>query len=260
MSYETIIVNAKENGLLEILLNRPNQLNALNQKMFEEILDAVTAAELDENVKVVVFSGQGKAFAAGADITSIMNASAVEVSGVAKTGLDAFRKIESMNKVAIAAVNGIAFGGGFELALCCDLRVASSNAKFALPETGLGIMPGSGGTQRLPRLVGKARALEIILTGKTLTAQEALEWGILNSVCSPGELMDEVHRIAGSILAKGQIAIGYALEAVDKGLQTDIDTGLSIENRLFALCFATQDQKEGMKAFAEKRPPAFQGR
>lgn len=260
MNYDTIIVNSYDDGLLEILLNRPNQLNAINGVMFKEILDAVTSAELDKNVRLIVFSGEGKAFAAGADIASIMNFDTWEVSGVAKTSLDAFRKIESMNKVTIAAINGIAFGGGFELALCCDLRVASSNAKFALPETGLGIMPGSGGTQRLPRLIGKARALEMILTGKTLTAQEALDWGILNKMCEPSELMNVVRGMVDVILSKGQIATECALEAVNRGLQTDIDTGLCIENRLFALLFATQDQKEGMRAFQEKRPPNFQCR
>lgn len=260
MAWNTLLVDKSRAGIAEIRLNRPSSLNALNDEVFSELLALLTELERDKSVRVLILTGEGRAFAAGADISFMKDMSAIEIGDTAKTSMEALRKLERMDAVSIAAVNGFALGGGFELALSCDLRVASEKAKFGLPETGLGVIPGSGGTQRLSRLVGPSKAKEIILTCDTLTAQEALPLGIVNQVVEAEELMSSAYAMAEKILKKGPIAIRHAKRAVGVGMQTDIDTALELEMGLFRLCFASADQKEGMQAFFDKRSPNFQNK
>ncbi|MDR1194643.1 MAG: enoyl-CoA hydratase/isomerase family protein [Peptococcaceae bacterium] len=260
MERETVCLRKKTAEIAEIRLNRPNRLNALNWRLFEELLDAVSEIEADPTVRLIVITGEGRAFATGADIGEMKDLDSHGIRAMAMAGHRAFQALARASKISIAAINGHAFGGGFELALCCDLRVASSEAKFGLPETGLGIIPGSGGTQRLPRLIGAAKAKEMIFTARSMGAQEALNMGIINQVAEPDALMSAVDALAEKILANGPIAVRCAKEAIDRGLRTDIDTGLVIELGLFSFCFHSEDQKEGMRAFFEKRPAVFRNR
>lgn len=258
MEYKTLLIE-KRGAVQRITLNRPNELNALNTELLSELDVAFAEAANDVEIKVIVLTGAGKAFAAGADIAQMADMNAVEGKDFGALGSDVFRRIEMLSKPVIAAVNGYALGGGCELAMACDIRIASEKAKVGQPETGLGITPGFSGTQRLPRLIGMGRAKELIFSAEVIDAQEAWRIGLFNKVVPPEKLDEAAFEMAEKIASKAQLAVAYAKEAINKGFETDIETGLAMEANLFGLCFATQDQKEGMKAFLERRAPEFKG-
>ncbi|MFA6704360.1 MAG: short-chain-enoyl-CoA hydratase [Bacteroidales bacterium] len=253
MNYTKLIVDVKDK-ICTVKINNPEAMNALNSTVLSELDEAFTEIAANEDVSVVVITGEGRAFVAGADISQMSTMNATEGKAFGVQGSAVFRKIENLNKPVIAAINGFALGGGCELAMACDIRIASNKAKIGQPETGLGITPGFSGTQRLPRIVGPGKAKEIIYTAKPITADEAYRIGLVNSVVEPETLMDAAYAMAKQIAKNAPIALKYSKEAIDKGMQTDIDSAISLENDLFALCFSTEDQKEGMKAFFEKRP------
>jgi len=260
MAYENLLLE-KEGALAILYVNRPKALNALNKDTLLEMKDAITAIKDDPEIDVLIVTGAGdKSFVAGADIAFMKSLTAVEAREFGALGQEVFRMIEAMEKPSIAAVNGFALGGGCELAMCCDFRIASSKAKFGQPEVGLGITPGFGGTQRLPRLVGSGMARQMLYTADVINASEALRIGLVNNVVAPEELMDVVKGIAGRIISKGKLAVRFSKVAANEGLQTDIDRAMTIEADLFGLCFSTEDQKEGMGAFIEKRSPNFTGK
>jgi len=260
MAYENLLLET-EGALAILYVNRPKALNALNKDTLLEMKDAITSIKDDPEIDVLIVTGAGdKSFVAGADIAFMQNLTAVEAREFGALGQEVFRMIEAMEKPSIAAVNGFALGGGCELAMCCDFRIASSKAKFGQPEVGLGITPGFGGTQRLPRLVGSGMARQMLYTADVINASEALRIGLVNNVVAPEELMDVVKGIAGRIISKGKLAVRFSKVAANEGLQTDIDRAMTIEADLFGLCFSTEDQKEGMGAFIEKRSPNFTGK
>lgn len=258
MEYQKLIVE-RQDGIGVIRINHPDALNALNTLVLSELGKAFDAFAADESVEVVVLTGEGRAFVAGADIAEMSAMTAQEGKAFGRLGADVFRKIEMMPQPVIAAVNGFALGGGCELAMACDIRIASSKAKFGQPEVGLGITPGFSGTQRLPRLVGLGKAKELIYTAAIIQADEACRIGLVNRVVEPGVLMDEALALAAAIASKARLAVRYAKEAINRGIETDIETGIDMETSLFGLCFATHDQKEGMAAFLQKRKPDFTG-
>lgn len=260
MGYENLILE-KEGALAILYINRPQALNALNNATLLEMRDVVAAVRDDPGIELLIVTGTGnKAFVAGADIAFMQSLTAVEGRAFGALGQEVFRMIEAMEKPVIAAVNGFALGGGCELAMCCDFRIAAANAKFGQPEVGLGITPGFGGTQRLPRLVGAGMAKQMLFTADVTDAAEALRIGLVNAVVATDALMVYVKEIAARILSKGKLAVRLTKAAVNEGLQTDIDRAMTIEADLFGLCFSTEDQKEGMSAFIEKRPPQFAGK
>jgi enoyl-CoA hydratase len=247
-------------GIARITVNRPDKLNALNAIVIAELGDAVTRIETDSAVRGVILTGAGpKAFVAGADIGELTDQGATGGRSRALAGQQVFRRLERCGKPVIAAVNGFALGGGCELAMACHLRVASEQAKFGQPEVKLGIAPGYGGTVRLPRLVGKGRALELLLTGEIIDAQEALRIGLVNRVVPADRLLPEAEAVLRSILANGPLAIRACLEAVDNGLEMTADQALLFEANYFGLLSATEDMREGTRAFVEKRKPSFKG-
>lgn len=235
-----------------LTINRPEALNALNTAVLEDLVAAVSRAEADSAVYVIILTGAGKAFVAGADISQMKDFSAMEAKSFADNANALFCKIESMSKPWIAVVNGYALGGGCELAMACDIRLAGSKAKFGQPEVGLGITPGFGGTQRLPRIVGTSKAKELILTAETIGAEEALRIGLVSKVVPDDTLMDTAMEMANKIAANAQVAVRQSKEAINRGIQCDIVTGLSYEAQAFAVCFATEDQKDAMTAFVNK--------
>lgn len=259
MSYETLLVNV-EGGIATITLNRPKFLNALNSRLLDElgiVLDEIAA---DEGIRVLILTGAGeKAFVAGADIAELSQLNPIQAKYFARKGHGAMEKIQAMPIPVIAAVNGFALGGGLELALACDFIYASENAKIGLPEINLGIIPGFGGTQRLSRQVGKNMAKEMIFTGKMISAAEAERKGIINRVLPQDKLMEEVKKIAGIIASKGKVSLNAAKQAINDGMDADLETGCGIEINSFALCMASPDAKEGTGAFLEKRTPEFKG-
>ena len=259
MSYETIIVEIEE-GIATITLNRPEVLNALNDKVFNELEEAVTKLAADNAVRVVIITGGEKVFAAGADISQMVNSTAVKVATGDNLAQKAFNAIENMPKPVIASISGFALGGGCELTLVADVRIAADNAQFGLPEIKLGILPGAGGTQRLPRLVGVGRAKELIFSGGYIKADEALRIGLVNKVVPADQLSMETKKMAKRFAVQGAVALRLAKSAVNEGLRMDLEAGLEYEHKCFSLLFATEDQKEGMKAFMEKRPAKFQGK
>jgi len=259
MDYKNLIVE-KSDKICKISFNRPKALNALNTEVLEELDKLLDEIEKDDQIFVVVFTGEGKAFVAGADIGEMKDKNLIEGKKFAQLGHKVFRKIELLEKPVIAAVNGYALGGGCELAMSCDIRIAGEKAKFGQPEVGLGITPGFGGTQRLSRLVGSAKAKELIFTADTISAQEAEKIGLVNKVVSQEELINETMNMANKITTKGQVAVRFSKNAINRGIETDIDTALDIEINLFGMCFATEDQKEGMKAFTEKRKAEFKNK
>jgi enoyl-CoA hydratase len=245
-------------GVATLTIHRPAALNALDPETLAELDAAVAALADDPAVRAVILTGAGeKAFVAGADIAAMQAMDPAAARELARLGHCLCRRIERAPKVFIAAVNGYALGGGCELALACDLRLAAETARFGQPEINLGIIPGFGGTQRLPRLVGRGRALELLLTGAIIDAREALRLGLVNRVVPPAELPAEALALGRQIAGKGMAAVRLCKEAVDNGLEMDLSRAADYEADLFALCFATADQKEGMRAFLEKRPPAF---
>jgi len=248
----------KKEGNIGILsINRPDALNALNSAVLDDLDNAIDMINSDEEVYVLILTGEGRAFVAGADIGEMKGMNTTEARVFAEKGLSVFRKLELMEKPVIAAVNGFALGGGCELSMACDIRIASEKAKFGQPEVGLGITPGFAGTQRLSRLVGIGRAKELIFTCDIINAEEAYRIGLVNKVVSGEELMGVAIEMANKIISKAQLAVRYAKTAINRGMETDLDTGMAIEKDLFGLCFATEDQKEGMGAFLEKRTPSY---
>ena len=252
MEYKDILFE-KQNNICTVTINRPQALNALTSNVIKELDVALDEIINDKDIFITIITGQGKAFVAGADIVEMKDKTPIEAAKFAELGAGVFRKIELMEKPVIAAVNGFALGGGCELAMACDIRIASEKAKFGQPETSLGIIPGFSGTQRLSRLVGIGKAKELIFTANIINALEAEKIGLVNSVVKPEELMDKTLELAEQILNKGQLAVRYAKTAINRGNETDIETGMLIEKNLFSLCFASEDQKEGMTAFIEKR-------
>ena len=235
-----------------ITMNRPEALNALNDQVIRELDAVLDQVEEREDILVAVLTGAGRAFVAGADIGQMSQLTAAQAKEFGVLGNRVFLKLEQLTKPTIAAVNGFALGGGCELAMACDIRLASARAKFGQPETGLGITPGFGGTQRLPRIVGTARAMELIFTAKNISAAEALEIGLGTHVYPPEELLDKAMELAEAIAANAQVAVRQSKAAIRRGLQTDMATGAAYESEAFALCFATEDQKDAMRAFLNK--------
>lgn len=243
-----------ENEIAVVTINRPKSLNALNSETLAELNQCFSEIQVRKDVKVVILTGSGeKSFVAGADISEMVNASPAEGRQMGMLAREAFSKLENMPQVTIAAVNGYALGGGCEISMACDIRIAAENAKFAQPETGLGILPGFGGTQRLARLVGKGRAKEMIFTCNQIDAQEAYRIGLANQVVPLAELLEYCQKMAAKIISKGSFAVTLAKQAINVGMDTDLDSGLQLEANLFGLSFATADKKEGMTAFLEKR-------
>ncbi len=246
--------------LATLTINRPDKLNALNHATVKEIGDAVERAAADPDVRAVIVTGAGpKAFVAGADIAELARMDPVGGRRTARLGQRVLDSLERLPKPVIAAINGFALGGGFELALACHLRVAADNAVVGLPEVGLGLIPGYGGTQRLARLAGRGRALELILTGRKVKADEALALGLVNRVVPAGEAVHAARELAAQILANGPRAVAYALQAVREGLDMPLAQGQSLEAALFGLLASTADTREGLQAFLEKRRPQFKG-
>jgi enoyl-CoA hydratase len=254
MEFKNLVIEKKDFiGIIKI--NRPESLNALNIETLGEIRDAVTLLNNDEEIKVLIFTGEGKAFIAGADIKQMKDMNEDEAKEFCSLGQKIFDIIENLDKPVIAAVNGFALGGGCELSMACDIRIASENAKFGQPEVNLGIIPGFGGSQRLPRLVGKSIAKELIFTGDIIDAQTALHIGLVNKVVAAENLLDEVLAMAQKIAYKGPAAILIAKSVINRGMETDLAKGLAIERDGFVQCVASGEAKEGMEAFVEKRKP-----
>ena len=254
------VLSEKKDAVCTLTINRPEALNALNTEVLDGLDEAFEAALNDSDVRVIVLTGAGRAFVAGADIAEMADLDMQEGRAFGRRGQILFRKIERSEKPTIAAVNGFALGGGCELALACDMRIASEHAVFGQPEVGLGITPGFSGTQRLADVVGKAKAAEMILSAQNIKAEEAERIGLVNRVVSADKLLEETEALAAKIAANAPLAVRWANSAVKRGLETDIETGILIEADLFGMCFATEDQKEGMKAFLEHRKPEFSGK
>jgi enoyl-CoA hydratase len=259
MAYENIIFKIQE-GIAIITFNRPKALNALNSDLLEEFSEALNEIAADENIRVLVLTGSGeKAFVAGADIKELANQNPLSGKLFGRRGQMVISQLQDLAIPVIAAVNGFALGGGSEIALASDFIYACETANFGLPEITLGIIPGFGGTQRLPRLIGMSQAKELILTGRMISAKEALSMGMVNKVLAPDKLMEEVLKTAKAIAAKGKTALRAAKQAINNGMNVDLATGLNIEVDAFALCLASEDSKEGLNAFIEKRKAEFKG-
>lgn len=260
MNYENILISIEEK-VATITINRPTKLNALNKATISDLSNAVKLLEESEDVRVIVLTGSGeKAFVAGADISEFANYTVVEGAQLASEGQESlFDFIENLKKPVIAAVNGFALGGGLELAMACHFRVASDNAKMGLPEVTLGLIPGYGGTQRLPQLIGKGRAMEMIMTAAMITAEEAKEYGLINHIVSQAELLSFTNAIAHKIIKNAPFAISKAIKAINANFE-DGKNGFDTEIKSFGKCFGTQDFKEGTTAFLEKRKAEFTGK
>jgi len=259
MGYKNIIFSL-EDGIAIITFNRPKALNALNAELIHELSQALDEIAENPAVRVLILTGAGeKAFVAGADITELATYNSLQAKLFSKKGHMTFNKIQELPIPAIAAVNGFALGGGSEIAMVCDFIYASENAMFGLPEINLGLMPGFGGTQRLPRLIGMGMAKELIFTGKMISAAEANRIGLVNKVCPPETLMDEVKKTAVEIASKGKVSLRAVKQAVNSGVNVDLMSGCGIEIDAFAVCLASEDAKEGTRAFLEKRKAKFKG-
>ncbi len=257
MNYETILVETIGRvGLIR--LNRPKALNALSEQLLSELMDALLAFDADAGIGALVITGNEKAFAAGADIKQMAQASVVEM--LQSRFIPTFDRIRQVQKPVIAAVSGWALGGGCELALSCDLIVASETAIFGQPEINLGVIPGAGGTQRLARAVGKALAMEMVLNDRRLTAEEAARFGLVNRVAAPANYLEEALHLAAQIAERAPLAVQFAKRVINQAFETSLTQGLQDERQAFYLLFASQDQREGMAAFIEKRPPQWKGR
>ena len=255
------VLYEKKNSIAYVTVNRPKVLNALNTPTWADLETAFQDAKADASVLGVILTGAGeKAFIAGADISELAHVDAYGAEESSRFGQGVLDLIENLGKPVIAAVNGFALGGGCETAMACTMRIATEHAKFGQPEVKLGLLPGGGGTQRLPRLVGKGRALQLILTGETISAQEACRIGLVNEVVPAASLIDRAETILKQIAANAPIAVKFSLEAVNKGLETSQREGLALEASYFGICAATEDKKEGTSAFLEKRKPQFRGR
>ena len=260
MTFENIILE-KKNAIAYITVNRPKVLNALNMATMEELRAAFHDVKNDSTTRVVIFTGSGeKAFIAGADIGELSKQDAVTGKEYTHRGQNVLNLIENLGKPVIACLNGFALGGGCEIAMACTMRLASDNAKLGQPEVKLGIIPGYGGTQRLPRLVGKGIAMQMVLAGEMITAQEAHRIGLVNEVTTPAELIPRAEAIAAKIIANAPLAVQYAMEAVNKGMEMTLSEGLYLEAVLFAVSCSTEDKTEGTRAFLEKRNAQFKGK
>jgi enoyl-CoA hydratase/carnithine racemase len=258
---EAVLTTETDGGVAWLTLNRPQVMNSLNFELVHALRDQIEVLRFDPAVRVVVIRGAGeKAFCAGADLKERAALSPVEVRTYIYTIRSTFSAIERLSKVVIAAVNGVALGGGTELALAADLRVAAETATMGLTETRLAIIPGAGGTQRLPRLVGKGKAKELIFTGTRIGAAEALKIGLVNRVCALGDLKSTCQQLADQICETGPVAIEQAKYAIDYGFEADLDTGMAIESNAYWVCIPTEDRLEGLAAFREKRKPVYKGR
>jgi len=259
MAYKNLIVEKKD-GVATIKINRPKVLNALNLETIIELSDAVKDLGEDEKIKVAILTGEGKAFIAGADISQMADMTPLEAKEFSDKGHCLLSRIEKSRLPFIAAVNGFALGGGCETLMACDIVIASKNAKLGQPEINLGISPGFGGTQRLPRLVGRMKAKELLLTGRNIGAEEALNIGLVNMIVDDEKLMETAQNIAGKIASKSSVQTNFIKALVNKGMDVDLRTANSLEVSYFSSSFSTHDQKEGMKAFLEKRKANFKGK
>jgi enoyl-CoA hydratase len=260
MAYENIMYGVNE-GIATITFNRPKSLNALNGALLAEFSRALDEIAADEDIRVLILTGAGdKSFVAGADITELATFDSLKAKAFARKGHDIINKLQALPIAVIAAVNGFALGGGTEIAIACDFIYASENAKFGQPEINLGVVPGFGGTQRLPRLIGTNMAKELIFTGKMISAEEALKLGLVNKVVPQENLMEEVMKTADIIASKGKVSLREAKQAVNRGMNVELAQGCSIEIDAFALCYASPDSKEGTSAFIEKRKADFKGK
>jgi enoyl-CoA hydratase len=259
--YSHVLFEPEGDGVALITVNRPDKLNALSAAVIGELSDAFERVKHDGAIRAAIVTGAGeKAFVAGADINELAALTPAEASANSARGQAAFRLLETCGKPTVAAVNGFALGGGLELAMACAVRFASENARLGQPEVKLGLIPGYGGTQRLPRLVGRGRALELLLSGEPVTAAEAHRIGLVNAVAPQAELLSYTRAWLAKVLANGPLALGTVLEAVDVGLDSGLDAGLRFEATAFGLSAATEDRREGTRAFLEKRKPAFAGK
>jgi enoyl-CoA hydratase len=259
-TFENLLFEKRE-AIAYVTLNRPKVLNALNRATWEDLRAAFEDARDDQTIRGVILTGAGdKAFIAGADIGELAQASALEAEESSRFGQEVLNLVENLGKPVIAAINGFALGGGCETAMACTIRIAAENAKLGQPEVKLGLLPGGGGTQRLPRLVGKGRALQLILSGDMISAQEAYRIGLVNEVVPATGLIARAETILREIFANAPVAVKFSLEAVNKGLDTSQAEGFALEASFFGICAATDDKKEGTTAFLAKRPPKFKGR
>jgi enoyl-CoA hydratase len=259
MEYKNIIFQVEEQ-ISTITFNRPKVLNALNEVSLKEFSHAIDKVAGDEDIRVLILTGAGdKSFVAGADITEFLKFNALKAKIFSEMGNGIVNKLQELPIPVIGAINGFALGGGCEIVIACDFIYASENAMFGLPEINLGIIPGFGGTQRLPRLIGKNRAKEMIFTGKMIPAAEAQAMGLVNKVCARDQLMDEVLNVAKIIVSKGKVSLRAAKQAINTGMDVDLKTGCRIEIDAFAICLASPDAKEGTQAFLEKRAAVFKG-
>lgn len=260
MEYINLLVACSE-GVATLTINSPRTMNALNSSVLEELGSALEALDRDPEVRVIVLTGAGeKAFVAGADIKEMASMNSCQGHGFGQRGQRVMRLLETISVPVIAAVNGYALGGGLELALGCDFIYASQKAKFGFPEVTLGIIPGFGGTQNLPRIIGRSKASELIFSGKMISAEKACQWGIVNEVFAPEELLDAVMKTANQIASAGSLAVRYSKDAIVNGLNMAKDDGFRYEAALFGVLFSSEDQKEGMSAFSEKRKAEFKGK
>lgn len=260
MDFQNLLFEVRE-GVGIITLNRPKALNALNSELLNEMGALLDDIAQNDEIRVVVITGGGeKAFAAGADIAEMQALTATQGRAFSANGMKSISKLETIPQPTIAAVNGFALGGGCEVVMACDIRIASTKAKFGQPEVNLGVTPGFGGTQRLPRLVGPAIAKELLFTGDVIGAERAYQIGLVNHVVEPEELLTKALEMAQKIASKGQLAVRMSKQGVNEGMNMDLARGLQYETELFGLSFSTEDQKEGMAAFLEKRPADFKGR
>ena len=260
MAYENLLYE-KRDGIAHITFNRPKVLNALNRQTVEELQQVLLDARDDASVRVLILTGTGeKAFVAGADINELARQTPVDGKEFSLYGLSVFHLLETMGKPSIAAINGFALGGGCELALCCSIRLASKAAKLGQPEVKLGIIPGYGGSQRMARLCGKGMAHELCLTGEMIAAEEAERIGLVNHTYEPADLLPAAETMAKKIIEKAPLAVKYYMEAIERGVEMPLQEGLFLEATLFGLCCATEDMREGTKAFLEKRKAEFTGK
>jgi enoyl-CoA hydratase len=258
MAYETITLGVADR-IATITVNRPDKLNALDDRVIAELGEAIDAVRGNPDVAGVIVTGAGRAFVAGADIAKLEQHGAIAAKALAQRGQEVFRRFENSSKPVIAAVNGFALGGGCELAMACHIRVASEAAKFGQPEVKLGLVPGYGGTQRLPRLVGKGRALQLLLTGEMIDAQEAYRIGLVNRVVPAPELISATTTMLQTILANGPLAVAHCIEVVNAGYDLPLNDALTLEATAFGLLAATDDKREGTRAFLDKRAAKFTG-
>lgn len=261
MEFENILLEQVEPGIYRLTVNRPRSFNALNSATLDEIYAAGEQLANTPEARVLLVTGAGdKAFVAGADIAEMKDMSAIEGQIFSQKGMRAFRRLETLDIPVIAVVNGYCLGGGNELAMSCDWIIASEKAQFGQPEVNLGVSPGFGGSQRMPRLIGRAKAIELLVTGRQIKAEEALAWGLVNHLYTPDELMQKAMEMARLITQKGPVAVRLTKQAVQRGQDMDLDNACILESQVFGLSFSTEDQKEGMGAFLEKREAAFRGR